>query len=349
MHHFARLQQLGLAGAVLIDQFLEDAFEYDLDALCDGQRALIAGILEQVEEAGVHSGDSTALLPPLKVKPHILAQMKAVARTLGPALGVRGLMNIQFAERQGVLYVLEVNPRASRTVPFLAKALNLPLVQWATQLMIGETIDSLGLFSDPQPQRWYVKAPVFPFRKFPGVDVLLGPEMRSTGEVMGVGDSPGEAFLKALQSADLRLPAADPSLPGQFLAFLSVNDNDKPAVLATAKGLTALGFSLVGTRGTALYLFDQGVQCQLVYKVGEGRPHIVDWLRDGRVHLLVNTPLGRTSFYDDKAIRVAAAAQGVPCITTLSAAEAAVEAMEHLRTGQIRRFAVQDTSARLDS
>ena len=346
LEHFARLQQLGLAGAVLIDQFLEDAFEYDLDALCDGKRVLIAGILEQVEEAGVHSGDSTALLPPLKVKPQILAQMQAIARKLGPALGVQGLMNIQFAEREGLLYVLEVNPRASRTVPFLATALNLPLVQWATLLMVGETLDTLGLFDDPQPPRWYVKAPVFPFRKFPGVDVLLGPEMRSTGEVMGVGDTPGEAYLKALQSADLRLPEASLDRPGQFTAFLSVNDNDKPAVLAIAKRLAALGFSLVGTRGTALYLFDQGVPCQLVYKVGEGRPHIADRLRDGKVHLLVNTPLGRASFYDDKAIRVAAAAQGVACITTLSAAEAAVEAMEHQRSGQTRRFAVQDTAAR---
>ena len=337
--HMMALWAMGLHGAVLIDEFLEDAFEYDVDALCDGQQVVIAGVLEQVEEAGIHSGDSTAILPPLKVKPGIEAQMRAVTRQLGLALGVRGLMNVQFAERGGLLYVLEVNPRASRTVPFLAKALNLPLVQWATRLMMGATLADLGVRSDPLPERWYVKAPVFPFKKFPGVDVLLGPEMRSTGEVMGVGDTPGEAFWKALQSADLRLPAGG-------TVFVSVNDADKAGLVEIARQLVALGFSLAGTRGTALYLFDRGLPCQLTFKIGDGKPDVADRLRAGDIQLVINTPLGRTSFYDDKAIRLAAMEAGVPMITTLSAAEAAVQALQSVRARACARFAVQDTRPR---
>ncbi|MBM4345090.1 MAG: carbamoyl-phosphate synthase large subunit [Deltaproteobacteria bacterium] len=334
--HMAALTAMGLRGAVLIDEFLEDAFEYDVDALCDGEHVVVVGVLEQVEEAGIHSGDSTAVLPPLKVKPGLEDQMRAVTRRLGLALGVRGLMNVQFAERGGVLYVLEVNPRASRTVPFLAKALHLPLVQWATHVMMGETLASLGVTEDPLPARWYVKAPVFPFKKFPGVDVLLGPEMRSTGEVMGVGDTPGEAFWKALQGAELRLPATG-------TVFLSVNDADKPGLVEIARQLHRLGYALAGTRGTALYLFDRGLPCQLTFKVGEGKPDVADRLRAGEVRLVVNTPLGRASFYDDKAIRLAAMEAGVPVITTLSAAEAAVQALHSVRAGACHRFAVQDT------
>ncbi|MSP93389.1 MAG: carbamoyl-phosphate synthase large subunit [Myxococcales bacterium] len=320
---------------VLVDRYLEDAFEYDVDALCDGTHTVIAGILEHVEEAGVHSGDSTALLPPYKIKPAVLAEMKAVTRALGPALGVHGLMNIQFAEKAGQLYVLEVNPRASRTVPFLAKATGLPLVQYATRLMLGESLLGIGLRDDPGVGRWYAKAPVFPFRKFPGVDVLLGPEMRSTGEVMGVGATPGEAFWKALTAAGVRLPESG-------TVFVSVNDGDKPDALAVARRLHALGFALVATRGTALWLFDHGVPCQLVYKIDEGRPNVADLIGTGTVHLVINTPLGRASFFDEKAIRVAASAHGVAVITTLSAAEAAVQAMEGRRAGGFGQWAVQD-------
>ena len=323
------------ARPVLIDRYLEDAFEYDVDALCDGEQVVLAGILEHVEEAGIHSGDSIALLPPLKVKPAILDEMRTVTRRLALAIGVRGLMNVQFAEKDGHLFVLEVNPRASRTVPFLAKALGLPLVKYATLLMMGQTLAELGLTTDPQPTLWFAKAPVFPFKKFPGADVLLGPEMRSTGEVMGVGASPGEAFWKALQGAGMHLPL-------QGTVFISVNDSDKPGVLAVARRLHELGFAIVGTRGTALYLFDHGVPAQLAYKIGEGRPHVGDMIRNGAIQLLINTPLGETGFYDDKAIRLAAGAQGVPCITTLSAAEAAVQAIERAREGTMQRFAVQD-------
>ncbi len=320
---------------VLIDRYLEDAFEYDVDALCDGENTVIAGILEHVEEAGVHSGDSTALLPPFKVKPHILQEMKDVTRRLGKAIGVRGLMNVQFAEQNGQLFVLEVNPRASRTVPFLAKAMGLPLAQQATLLMLGQTLADIGLTEDPQPKHWFAKAPVFPFKKFPGVDVLLGPEMRSTGEVMGVGETPGEAFLKALQGAGIILPTSG-------CVFISVNDRDKAHVVDVAKSLHELGFGLIGTRGTALALFDAGLPAQLVFKVNQGRPNVADLIRDGKIQMVINTPFGDVSFFDDKAIRVAASAHGVACMTTLSAAEAAVEAMQRARTGGMQRYAVQD-------
>ena len=324
---------------VLVDSFLEDAFEYDVDAIADGERVVIAGILEHVEEAGVHSGDSTALFPAYKIKPHILAEIRDATRRLGQALGVRGLMNVQFAEKDGLLYVLEVNPRASRTVPFLAKATGIPLVRHAARVMAGATLAELGLTDDPTTTLYYAKAPVFPFRKFPGVDVLLGPEMRSTGEVMGVGRTPGEAFLKALQGAGIQMPTGG-------TVFLSLNDNDKHAALPVARRLHDLGFTLVGTRGTAEFLTAGGVPATAVFKVNEGRPNVADQILSGGIGLVINTPLGRASFYDEKAIRVAASAHGVPCFTTLSAAEAGVQAMEHARDGKaIEVFALQDANA----
>jgi carbamoyl-phosphate synthase large subunit len=262
--------------------------------------------------------------------------MLDVTRRLGLALGVRGLMNVQFAERDGRLYVLEVNPRASRTVPFLAKATGIPFVQLAAKVMAGQTLDQVGLTEDATTRLFYAKVPVFPFRKFPGVDVLLGPEMRSTGEVMGVGATPGEAFLKAMLGAGLRLPNAG-------TAFLSVNEHDKPNALLVARRLHELGFKLVGTRGTALYLFDHGLPAQLVFKVNEGRPNVADLIRNDDIHLVINTPLGRESYYDEKAIRLAASEHNIPCITTLSAAESAVEAMFHARTGELHVRALQDS------
>ena len=224
---------------MLIDMFLEGAFEYDVDAICDGQRVVIAGVLQHVEEAGVHSGDSMAMVPPYRIKPKVLDQMREVTRKLALALEVRGLMNVQFAERDGALYVLEVNPRASRTVPFLAKATAVPFVQHAARVMAGATLDELGLTQDPEPRLYYAKAPVFVFHKFPGVDVLLGPEMHSTGEVMGVGASPGEAFLKAMLGSGVRLPASG-------TVFLSVNDRDKDNALESCPTTTRDGLCLDG-------------------------------------------------------------------------------------------------------
>ena len=323
---------------VLVDRYLEDAYEYDVDAIADGRRVVIAGVLQHVEEAGVHSGDSAALFPPYRIKQRIHEELVSVTRKLGLALGVRGLMNVQFAEKNGELYVLEVNPRASRTVPFLAKATGTPLVQQAVRVMMGATLDDLGLHDDPRPPLFFAKAPVFPFRKFPGVDVLLGPEMRSTGEVMGIGKTPGEAFLKAMRGAGIDLPL-------EGTVFLSVNDNDKADALRVGKQLHELGFKLVGTRGTALHLFDNGIPAQLVFKVNEGRPNVTDLIRNGDIQMVVNTPLGRASFFDEKAIRVAASERGIPCITTLSAAEAAVGAIRHARGSSIDVYALQDLSS----
>ena len=325
--------------SVLIDRFLEDAFEYDVDALCDGEQVVIAGILGHVEAAGVHSGDSTALFPAHRYAPGHEAEIRRITRQLGLELGVRGLMNVQFAACEDRLYVLEVNPRASRTVPFLAKATGVGIVAAATRVMMGESLADIGLVDDLQAPLIFAKAPVFPFRKFPGADVLLGPEMRSTGEVMGVGRTTGEAFLKAMQGADMRLPTSG-------TAFLSVNERDKgPAILDVARRLVAMGFDLVGTRGTTLFLFDNGIPAQLVYKVNEGRPHVADRLEEGRIDLVINTPLGRASRYDDKAIRVAASTRGIPVITTIQAAEAAIDAMERARSGAVERFALQDWTA----
>ena len=320
---------------MLIDMFLEGAFEYDVDAICDGQRVVIAGVLQHVEEAGVHSGDSMAMVPPYRIKPKVLDQMREVTRKLALALEVRGLMNVQFAERDGALYVLEVNPRASRTVPFLAKATAVPFVQHAARVMAGATLDELGLTQDPEPRLYYAKAPVFVFHKFPGVDVLLGPEMHSTGEVMGVGASPGEAFLKAMLGSGVRLPASG-------TVFLSVNDRDKDNALEVARRLHEMGFALMGTRGTALHLSDQGLPVRLVFKVNQGRPNVADLIRNGQIQMVINTPLGRSSRFDEKAIRLAASEHGVPCITTLSAAESAMDAMLHARKRGLTVRSLQD-------
>jgi len=325
--------------SVLIDQFLEDAFEYDVDAICDGDRVLICGILEHVEEAGVHSGDSTAIFPAYKFKPGLAEQLEAITRKLALELGVRGLMNVQFAEKDGQLYVLEVNPRASRTVPFLAKATGLELVKVATRVMLGEKLVDIGLVDDPKPQHWFAKAPVFPFRKFRGADVLLGPEMRSTGEVMGIGHTVGEAFLKAMQGADLRLPH-------DGTVFISVNEHDKAAAIPLARQLVSLGFSLMGTRGTALTLFDAGIPVELVYKVNEGSPNVVDFVRNGHISMVINTPLGRASRFDEKLIRTAASERAIAVITTLTGAEAAISAMQARASGNLDRFALQDWAAK---
>jgi carbamoyl-phosphate synthase large subunit len=323
---------------VLVDRFLRDAFEYDVDAIADGEQVVIAGILQHVEEAGVHSGDSSALFPPYQHDEKTLSDIRRITRELGLAMGVKGLMNIQFAEKKGELYVLEVNPRASRTIPFIAKATGVPLVRHAVRVMAGETLQEIGMVEDLVPNRFYAKAPVFPFRKFPGVDVLLGPEMRSTGEVMGVGTTFGEAYLKAMISAGVELPQSG-------TVFISVNDNDKKTALPIAKRLHELGFTIIGTRGTALFLFDHGIPAQLVFKVREGRPNVEDIIRNGGAQLVINTPLGAQSYFDERAIRVAASSHGVPCITTLSAAKAALEAMDCDRSGQISVFAVQDNVA----
>ena len=309
---------------ILIDRFLEDAFEVDVDALADGEQCVICGIQEHIEEAGIHSGDSSCVLPPYMVKPEHLDTMRKYTRILAKALKVIGLMNIQFAIKDDIVYVLEVNPRASRTVPFVSKATGIPCAKIASRVMTGRKLAEFNLPDELEVVNFFVKAPVFPFMKFPGVDPILGPEMRSTGEVMGMGVSFGEAFAKACMGAGMNLP-----LKGT--AFISVNDSDKKNAVRVARRLSDLGFRLIATRGTSAVLNEAGVPCDKVYKVNEGRPNIVDFIKSDEIELIVNTPLGKASFYDERAIRRAAMQYSVVTFTTLTGANAAASAIEALQ------------------
>jgi len=321
---------------VLIDQFLEDAFELDVDALGDGKAVVVAGIMQHIEEAGIHSGDSYAVLPPyLRVPREALGEIREATRRLGEALGVVGLMNVQFALRGGQLYVLEVNPRASRTVPFVSKATGVPFARLAARLCLGETLADVGVTDEPPLRGFSIKAPVFPFRRFEGVDTLLGPEMRSTGEVMGRDPSFGLAFLKAALGAGVTLPA-------KGSAFLSVHDGDKEATIPIARELLALGFSLAATAGTERALARAGLTARRVLKVNEGRPNVVDHMINGEIDLVVNTPLGRESFYDEVAIRRTALERDIPCLTTLSAAWAALDAIRARQRGPVSVSSLQE-------
>ena len=327
---------------VLIDSFLESAGEIDVDALADGETVVIAGIQQHIEEAGIHSGDSSCVLPPYEVKPAHLEAMRRYTRELARALKVVGLMNIQFAIANDTVYVLEVNPRASRTVPFVSKATGVPLAKIAAKLMLGRKLAEFHLPDELAVDRFYVKTPVFPFVKFPGVDPILGPEMRSTGEVMGVAENFGGAFLKAQQGAGLRLPRTG-------AVFISVNDQDKREVIELARQLHEMGFRLVATRGTGRRLEGAGLPCDLVYKVNEGRPNITDLVKSKQIDLIINTPLGRVSFYDERAIRRAAMQYAVPCITTLTGAKATVEAIRALRDEELEVRSLQDYHAQAAS
>jgi carbamoyl-phosphate synthase large subunit len=309
---------------VLIDRFLEDAFEVDVDALADGERCVIAGIQEHIEEAGIHSGDSSCVLPPYMVKPEHLDTMRRYTRQLAKALEVRGLMNIQFAIKDDIVFVLEVNPRASRTVPFVSKATGTPLAKLAARVMTGRTLSEFGLPDELTVTNFFIKEPVFPFVKFPGVDPVLGPEMRSTGEVMGMAESFGMAFAKAQMGANA-------SLPLEGTAFISVNDNDKKNAVRVARRLRDLGFKIIATRGTAGFLNEAGVPAERVFKVNEGRPNVVDLIKSDEIDLIVNTPLGRSSFYDERAIRRAAMQYNVVTFTTLTGANAAANAIAAMR------------------
>ncbi|MEA2563217.1 MAG: carbamoyl-phosphate synthase large subunit, partial [Acidobacteriota bacterium] len=324
---------------VLLDRFLEDAFEVDLDLLCDGTAAVVAGVLQHIEEAGIHSGDSVAVLPPYRVSQADQDVMRDIARRLALRLGVVGLMNVQFALKDGHVYVLEVNPRASRTVPFIAKAVGVPLVKLAVRAMAGESLESMGFTEEPRVPGVFVKAPVFPFRRFPGVDPILGPEMKSTGEVMGASGAFGNAFAKAWLGAGHQLPL-------EGTAFLSVHDRDKPFLLPVARRLSELGFGLVATSGTATFLVEHGLAVKTVQKVhDEARPHVVDHLINGEIDLVVNTPLGRESHEDDGIIRRTALKHDIPCITTLSGAMAAVEGIAALQRDGLAVRSLQEMHA----
>jgi carbamoyl-phosphate synthase large subunit len=321
---------------VLVDRFLEDALEVDVDALSDGEDVLIAGIMEHIEEAGVHSGDSSCVLPPVSIPESEIKTIEDYTIKLARALNVIGLMNVQYAIKDGVVYVLEVNPRASRTVPYVSKATGVPLPKLAVQLMLGKKLHEVTTHRGRLPVPLvFVKSPVFPFNKFPGVDPALGPEMRSTGEVMGVGDNFGEAFSKA------QLSAGTP-LPEKGTVFISVNERYKPEVVAIGKRFAELGFDLVATRGTAALLQGAGLKCKVVLKVNEGRPNAVDLLKAGAIQLVVYTTTGALSFEDEKSIRRAAITYRVPCITTMSGARATVEAIASRLRDPIRVWSLQE-------
>ena len=320
---------------VLIDQFLEDAVEFDVDAVCDGHDVLIGGILQHIEEAGIHSGDSFAVLPPFKTTPQEMAVLRHNTQRIARSLGVIGLLNIQFASQNGEVYVLEINPRASRTVPFLEKATGLDLARIATRCMLGISLADQGVREATLAAKVFVKGPVFPFRRFPQTDHLLGPEMKSTGEVMGIGSDFGEAFARAQLSAGQGLPASG-------TVFVSVNDHDKDDLLPIARDLEGLGYSMLATGGTARYLKRNGIAVAEISKVGEGDPHIGQAIRDGGVQMVINTPLGKQSRYDESAIRREARARDIPCITTLSGGRAAVDGIRALRRGLDTVISLQD-------
>ncbi len=317
---------------MLIDRFLEDATEVDVDALSDGNRCVVMGIMEHIEEAGVHSGDSACSIPTFTLSERTLGEIRLATHQLAKRLSVVGLMNIQFAVKDEdgtpTLYILEVNPRASRTVPFVAKATGVAVAKLATKVMTGMTLDELGIYDEPVPKQVSVKESVFPFRKFAGVDIVLGPEMRSTGEVMGVSDSFALAFAKSQIAAGTVLPESGN-------VFISLSSRHKEEVAVLAKQIRDLGFDILATAGTAARIEEAGIPVTRIKKIAEGNPNLLDYLKNGEVQLILNTPSGKGARTDEGKIRAAAVQAGVPCITTLSAAEAACMAMAALRAGEL--------------
>jgi carbamoyl-phosphate synthase large subunit len=324
---------------VLIDRFLEDAIEVDVDVVADGQRAVVAGIMEHIEEAGVHSGDSACCIPPFTLSESVIDEIREASIALAMHCRVIGLMNVQFAVKreddQHRTYVLEVNPRASRTVPFVAKATGVPIARLAAMVMAGKSLDELGFTTEPHPEQFSVKESVFPFRKFRGVDTVLGPEMRSTGEVMGVAPTFPIAFAKSQI-------AAGTILPDSGRVFVSVGDRHKDQAIALAKQLRKLGYDILATSGTAARLEQANIPVERVKKIKEGHPNLLDHLIDGRVAMIFNTPRGKGARTDEGRIRAAAVQHGVPCITTIHAAQAAVRAIEALRQQPLEVQPLQD-------
>jgi carbamoyl-phosphate synthase large subunit len=321
---------------VLIDKFLEDAIEVDVDAISDGTATVIGGIMEHIEEAGIHSGDSACVLPPYSLSREVQEEIKRQTKALAAELGVVGLMNIQFALKGNHIYVLEVNPRASRTVPFVSKATGVSLAKLATKVMLGHTLEELGFTQEMEPPYFAVKESVFPFRRFPGVDPLLGPEMRSTGEVMGIDVDFGLAYAKAQLAASQVLPLAGGVL-------FSVKDPDKPLMAPIVKGFQELGFRIFATRGTTQCLAKHGIgEVNEVHKVREGRPHIIDRIKSREIALVVNTPRGRYTPSDSYSIRRAALEYNVPYTTTLAAAKATLLAIKALKEGKLEVKSLQE-------
>jgi carbamoyl-phosphate synthase large subunit len=341
---FAKFSKFALEASsgrpILIDKFLEDAVEVDVDCLSDGNRVVIGGVMQHIEEAGIHSGDSACVIPPHSLPAAVVERIKDHTRAMATALNVKGLMNVQFAvanahAADAEIYVLEANPRASRTVPFVSKACGVPLARLAALVMAGKTLDELGVKGEVVPTHYSVKESVFPFNKFPGVDIILGPEMRSTGEVMGIDDDFAMAFAKAQMAASSPLP-----LSGTI--FVSVNDPDKPEIVPVARDLAAMGYTLQATRGTAKALRDAGVPVTEIQKIQEGRPNLLDRMKNGEIALILNTPSRRGRRTDEGKIRAAAVAHRVTCITTMPAAKAAAQACRALREKELQVVSLQE-------
>jgi len=320
---------------VLLDRFLEDAYEFDVDAISDGERTEICAVMQHIEEAGVHSGDSMAVLPPFLLSREQNDDIREYTRQLARALKVKGLINIQFAIMFDTLYVLEVNPRASRTIPFVSKATGIPIAKLAVEVMAGKKLDDIGFRSRDQLPYVAVKESVFPFDRFSDTDIFLRPEMRSTGEVMGIAPKFGEAVFKAFQAAGVTIPRSG-------TVFISVNDNDKARALPIAEGLRKFGYKLVATQGTAEYISARGIPVQAVLKIREGRPNVVDDIKNGHIDLIINTPLGQRSRADEYSIGWTAITNRVPFITTLSAAEAIVRGLKAKNSEPIHYKCLQD-------
>ena len=320
---------------ILVDKFLDAAIEVDVDALCDGTQVVIGGIMEHIEEAGIHSGDSACSLPPYSLEPQLIAEIRRQTEVMALELNVKGLMNVQYAVKDGTIYVLEVNPRASRTAPFVSKATGRPLAKIAARVMAGKSLAELGVSGDIVPDYFSVKEAVFPFVKFPGVDTLLGPEMKSTGEVMGIGDSFAEAFAKSQMGAGVKLP-----MTGN--AFISIRDSDKKHVVNAAEKLYKAGFGLLATAGTAVFLEEKGIPVKRVNKVKEGRPHIVDAIKNGEVQLVINTTQGAQAVADSFSIRRESLMQGIAYYTTTAGANAAVDAIRALKEQELQVRPLQD-------
>jgi carbamoyl-phosphate synthase large subunit len=320
---------------VLIDKYLEDAIEIDVDAISDGNDVIVGGIMEHIEKAGIHSGDSACSLPPYSLTPEIMDRIKSQTYALAKELDVIGLMNTQFAVKDNEIYILEVNPRASRTIPYVSKSIGVPLAKMAAKVMVGKTLDELGLKSEIQLSHFTVKEAVFPFDRFIGVDTLLGPEMKSTGEVMGIDKDFGRAYAKAQISAHNPMP-----LRGKV--FISVKDWDKPGILPLAGKLVSLGFSIVATRGTSFYLNQLGIKAETVNKVTEGRPHCVDLIKNNDIDFIINTVTGAKAKKDSFSIRESALQYNVPYTTTVSGASATINAIEVMLKKDININSLQE-------
>ena len=334
----------GMAGGehpVLLDQFLKDAIEVDVDAVSDGRQTVVGGIMEHIEEAGIHSGDSACVLPPYTLSPAIIQEITAATKAMAAELGVIGLMNVQFAVQGGTLFVLEVNPRASRTVPFVSKATGVPLARIATKVMLGMSLAELGCTREKVLPHWAVKEAVFPFDRFPNVDTLLGPEMKSTGEVMGIDDDLGMALAKSQMAASALLPAGG-------TVFISVRHPDKDAVVPVARRFETLGFRILATSGTAARLQQAGVRCEEVHKISQGRPHILDKIQDGEVQCILNTSAGTRTTEDSYIIRRAALDYHIPYTTTISGGQAMTRALESLRDIPLGVKTIQEFAKAID-